>query len=348
MGDKKILMVGWGYPPDIEGGLDIHVAHLFEELRDAEIEVDLALPERYAPDRPGIIGVDAGEGGMLSRASELSRKVVELAEDYDLVHTHDWFGAESGLKAKKYSGTKWVATFHSLSSGRSRTPSPRIEEMERAMAERADSTIAVSRKLADELRDEFGIEPHVIHNGFSRKRRSGIDVKEELGINGRMFLFVGRHAEQKGLEHLVYGFSKFLDGNEGTLVIGGDGHMKDALEEFVEILGIQENVVFTGFIPEDELGDFYSSADVFVSPSINEPFGLTVTEAVEAGTTVVATESGAEEVLPDDLVIKIQPDSDSIAAGLERAVKREELRSYESRSWKQMAEDTLEVYEEFS
>ncbi len=345
---RKILMAGWGYPPDIEGGLDIHVAHLFEELRDAGIEVDLVLPEEYAPDRPDVIGVDAGEGDMLSRASKMSREVVELAEDYDVVHTHDWFGAESGLKAKKYSGTRWVSTFHSLSSGRSRTPSPRIEEMERAMAERADSTIAVSRKLADELEEEFGIEPHVIHNGFSRKKVSGIDIRQELGIDGRIFLFVGRHAEQKGLEHLIYGFSKYLKDNEATLVVGGDGHMRDALEEFVELLGIQENVFFTGFIPEDELGDFYSSADVFVSPSINEPFGLTVTEAVEAGTTVVATESGAEEVLPDELVIKIEPDSDSIASGLEKAVERDESRSFESRSWRQMAEDTLEVYEELS
>ncbi len=340
--EEKILMLGWGYPPEIDGGLDIHVARLFEELRALGLDVDLALPADRAPEKEGIISLDAGEGDMMEQVRNLSGEFVELAKDYDIVHTHDWFGAEPGLKAKKYSDVKWVATFHSLSSQRSRKPSHRIEEMERGMIERADSVIAVSEMLAREVEEKYELKPEVIHNGFSKAEVKGRDVKEELGIDTMIF-YVGRHAEQKGLEHLVYGFSKFLKNNSGKLVLGGDGHMRQALEEFVELLGIQENVVFAGFIPEEELGDYYASADVFVSPSINEPFGLTVTEAVNAGTPVVATRNGAEEILPSNSVVQVKPESDSICEGIRRALDRE-TPDFSSRSWEEVAEETLELY----
>lgn len=345
--EKKILMLGWGYPPDIDGGLDIHVANLFEELRELGIDVDLALPEDRAPEREGIIALETGEGDMVSKVRRLSKEFLELAEEYDIVHTHDWFGSEPGLKAKKYSDVDWISTFHSLSSQRSRKPSSVMEEMERGIVERADEVIAVSKMLAGEVNDSYGRKPTVIHNGFSQASSTGKDVKEELGIEGEMVLYVGRHAEQKGLEHLLYGFKKFLDERSATLVLGGDGHMRGALEEFTEMLDIEEEVVFEGFIPEEELGDYYTSADVFVSPSINEPFGLTVTEAVEAGTPVVATRSGAEEVLPGSAIVSVEPDSDSISQGLQKALERE-IPKFEPRSWREVAEETVEIYRDVS
>ena len=342
--NQKILLVGWGYPPKIDGGLDIHVKHLFEELREKGVDVKLALPKDRAPEEKGIIPVETGDGDMVQRSRELSQGIAEIAEDYDIVHTHDWFGAEAGLKAKKYSDTEWVATFHSLSCQRSRNSSGRLEKMEKAMTERSDVLVAVSELLADQVEEEYGKKPEVIHNGFSRPSGTGRNVKRDLGIE-KMVFFVGRHAEQKGLEHLIYGFSKFLEDNDATLVVGGKGHMTEALKEFAEMLEIEENVIFEGFIPDEELGDYYRSADVFVSPSIHEPFGLTVTEAVESGTPVVATESGVEEVLPEDAIIRVEPDSDSIAEGIEKGLDRE-VAGFEGRSWEEMAEETLELYRE--
>ena len=172
-------------------------------------------------------------------------------------------------------------------------------------------------------------------------------MKKELGIEDNMIFFVGRHTEQKGLEHLLYGFKKFLEDNSGTLVLGGKGHMQEALQEFTEILDIEDSVTFQGFIPEEELGDYYSSADVFVSPSINEPFGLTITEALEHQTPVVAAESGVEEVLPDNTIVKVSPSSDEICRGIEEALNRE-IGSIEGRSWREVAEETLEVYRDLA
>lgn len=346
----KVLLTGWGYPPQIDGGLDIHVYHLFKELGKKEgLEVSLALPKDNAPNREGIIRVPTGEGDMTWKARELSAEVAERAEEFDIIHTHDWFGAEAGFKASKYSDTLWVSTMHSLTTSRIRGTSEKIEKMEKVAAEEPDKLVAVSEGLREDLEESFDAEAAVIHNGFSKPSSRGLDVKKELGIDEDMIFFVGRHAEQKGIEHLLYGFQKFLeDGNDTSLVIGGDGHMREALENFTEILGIDDKVHFTGFIPSEELGDYYREAEVFVSPSINEPFGLTITEALESGTQVLATESGVNELVSTEALTEIRPESDSIAVGLEEALESSEEVEYESRTWEKMAEEVLQIYRSFN
>jgi len=345
--NSKILMTGWGYPPKIDGGLDIHVKHLFEELNSEGVEIDLVLPEDRAPEKKNVITVDVGDGDMVQKSRRLSQKVAELAKDYDIVHTHDWFGAETGFKARKYSDVKWISTFHSLSSSRNRNPGQELQKMEKVAAEESDQTIAVSIKLREKIENEFNSDPEVIHNGFSVPESSGIKVRKRHGVEGDMILFIGRHAEQKGLEHLIYGFNKLLEDQDATLVIGGKGHLSEALQTFVEILEVEENVVFTGFIPREELGDYYSAADVFVSPSINEPFGLTITEALESGTKVVATSNGVSEITGSS-IITVEPESDSIKQGIRKALEKDETVDYSNRSWKQMAKETIELYEKLA
>lgn len=346
----KILLTGWGFPPNIDGGLDIHVYHLFEELeKDEDIDVTLALPAENAPDRENVTAVETGEGDMAWRARNLSSEVAKISEEFDIIHTHDWFGAEAGFKASKYSNTAWISTIHSLISSRTRGSSEKITQMEQVAVSEPDKVISVSKGLKDDIKEEFRVNTSVIYNGFSQPSSTGKSVKKDLEIEDEMIFFVGRHAEQKGIEHLLYGFKKYLDnGGHATLVIGGDGHMRDSLEEFTQILEISEKVVFTGFIPSEELGDYYRDADVFVSPSINEPFGLTITEALESGTPVLATESGVNELVSTGAIFEITPDSDSIAEGIEQALKEDFSPEYESRSWKDMAEEIKEVYRELS
>ncbi len=343
---QKILLTGWNYPPEIEGGLDIHVYHLFQELKKKEdFEVDLALPAENAPDRENILAVETGDGDMIWKARKMSSEIANKAGEYDLIHTHDWFGAESGFKASKYGDTEWVSTMHSLHSSRTRGQSEEIEKLEKIAVEEPDTLIAVSENLRDDIEEKFGRKAEVVHNGFSSPSSKGKDVKEDLEISEDMIFFVGRHAEQKGIEHLLYGFKKFLDnGGEATLVIGGDGHMRESLERFTEILGVEEKVVFPGFIPSEELGDYYMAAEAFVSPSINEPFGLTITEALESGTKVLATENGVNELVSTDSIISIEPESDSIAEGIREALEKDEAPEYRTRTWIEMCEEIIEIY----
>jgi glycosyltransferase involved in cell wall biosynthesis len=102
--------------------------------------------------------------------------------------------------------------------------------------------------------------------------------------------------------------------------------------------------VFAGYVPQEELGDYYASADLFVSSSLSEPFGITIVEALSVGTRVVACESGAAELLPEDCVIEVEPDSDSIADGIERALAMDSPIEYEVRTWEQVGDEHVEFY----
>ncbi len=342
----KVLMLGWGFPPNVTGGLDTAVGELFEQLapRD-DIEVELVLPAEYAPpDREGIHGVDTGDGDIITRIGQLSATFVERAADADIIHTHDWFGYNPGSRAQAEHGVEWVTTFHSLSSDRNADPPQREVRTEQRVVNRADHLLAVSEFTARKLRHEYGGEADVIYNGFSTVETTGRDLKTELGIDGPMLFFVGRHTDQKGISYLLYALSE-LRRDDVTLVVGGSGHLSDQLKRFAELAGVEDRVEFVGFVPESDLGDYYASADLFVSPSRSEPFGITVVEALSVGTRVVATECGAAEVLPDDCLIQVGQDSSSIADGIERALEIDTPIEYEERTWAEVAREHREFYE---
>jgi glycosyltransferase involved in cell wall biosynthesis len=340
-------MLGWGFPPNITGGLDTAVGELFEqfEFRD-DIEFKLVLPEEYAPsDREQIHGVPTGSGDIITRIGRLAGEFASLAADVDIIHTNDWFGYNPGSRATATADVEWVTTFHSLSCDRNRNPPEREVETEQRVVNRADHTVAVSEFTRGRIRREYGVDSTVIYNGFSSVESTGRDVKAELGIDGKMLFFVGRHTHQKGLSYLLYAVSK-LRRDDVTLVLGGSGHLTEQLERFVELLGIEEQVIFPGYIPQEEIGDFYASADLFVSPSLAEPFGMTIVEALSVGTRVVAAECGAAEILPGDCVIEVTPNSESIAEGIDRALAMATPIEYDVRSWGDVADEHVDFYEE--
>jgi glycosyltransferase involved in cell wall biosynthesis len=343
----RVLMLGWGFPPNVTGGLDTAVGELFEEFADRDaIEMDLVLPEEYAPaDREGIHGVATGQGDIITRVGRLAGAFAEMAGDADVVHTNDWFGYNPGSRAKSTADVEWVTTFHSLSVDRNITPPQREVETEQRIANRADHLVAVSEYTRRRIRHEYDADATVIHNGFSSLEPTGRDVKADLGIDGEMLFFVGRHTHQKGLSYLLYALSK-LDRDDVTLVLGGSGHLTDQLERFAELLGVDDRVVFEGYIAQADLADYYASADLFVSPSLAEPFGMTIVEALSVGTRVVACESGAAELLPEDCVIEVEPDSDSIADGIARGLALSSPIEYEERTWSEVADDHVDFYGE--
>jgi glycosyltransferase involved in cell wall biosynthesis len=343
--DATVLMLGWGFPPNVTGGLDTHVGELFDGLEARGVDIELVLPAEYAPaDRENVHGVQTGDGDIITRIGRLSGEFADRAADADVIHTHDWFGYGPASRAASRSDAEWVTTFHSLSSDRNIDPPDREVETERRICQRCDHLLAVSELLAEKVRDQYGGDPEVIYNGFSTCETTGRDVKAEYGIDGKMAFFVGRHTDQKGISHLIYAMSK-LDRDDVTLVVGGSGHLTDQLKRFVELLDVEDHVVFAGYVPEAELGDYYASADVFVSPSLSEPFGITIAEALSVGTRVVATECGIAEVLTEDALVEVEVDSDSIAAGIERALELEGPPEYEPVTWDEVCDRTIDYYE---
>jgi glycosyltransferase involved in cell wall biosynthesis len=341
-----VAMLGWGFPPDVTGGLDTHVGELFEGLRAEGVDVSLVLPAEHAPERDGIVPVETGRGDILTRVNRMTDAFVDAAAGADVVHTHDWFGYGPGSQAAAAHDVPWLTSFHSLSSDRNVDPPEREVETERRLARRADHSVAVSRLLADRVREQYGAAPDVVYNGFSTPQRTGLDVRERHGLapDDPMLLFVGRHTHQKGIDHLLYAL-EHLPQDDLTLVVGGTGHLTPRLRRFADLLGVRDSLVFAGYLPERELGDYYAAADLFVSPSLSEPFGITITEALMVGTRVVATRSGVGEILPRDALIEVAPDSRSIAAGVTRGLALPGDPEFEPRPWSAVAEETLAVYE---
>jgi len=342
----RVLMLGWGFPPNISGGLDTAVGALFEEFsaRD-DVKIELVLPAEFAPEgRDGIHGVSTGEGDVRDRVNRMAGEFVDRAADADVVHTHDWFGYGPGSRAQVAQNVQWVTTFHSLSSDRNRNPPDREVQTEQRVADRTDHLITVSELTRTKVLGEYGADSTVIYNGFSSVEPTGKDVTADLGIVGKILFFIGRHTHQKGISYLIYAMEK-LRRDDVTLVIGGKGHLTDQLKLFVEMLGLEDQVKFVGYVPDEELGDYYACADLFVSPSIAEPFGITFVESLSVGTRVVAGECGAAEVLPEDCLIEVEPNSWSIADGIERALAIDTPVEYENRTWATVADEHVEFYE---
>jgi glycosyltransferase involved in cell wall biosynthesis len=344
-----VAMLGWGFPPDVTGGLDTYVGEIFGGLRDEGVDVRLVLPAEHAPERDGIVPVETGRGDILTRVNRMTDAFVDVAAGADVVHTHDWFGYGPGSQAAAANDVPWLTTFHSLSSDRNVDPPEREVETERRLARRADRSTAVSKLLAARVREQYGADPDVVYNGFSTPTRTGVDVRDRHGVaaDDPMLWFVGRHTHQKGIDHLFYAL-EHLPQEDLVLVVGGTGHLTPRLERFAELLGVRDKVVFAGYVPDDELGDYYAAADLFVSPSLSEPFGITITEALMVGTRVVATESGVGEILPPDALIEVDVDSRSIAAGVTRGLALPGEPEFEPRPWSAVAMETLAIYEEMA
>jgi len=342
-------MLGWGFPPNITGGLDTVVGELYEQLEPRDdVQFELVLPDEYAPDdREGIHGVATGQGDIVTRIGRLAGDFADLAADADIIHTNDWFGYNPGSMATSDHDVEWVTTFHSLSADRNVNPPDREVRTEQRVANRSDHLVAVSEFTKDRIKEQYDADSRVIYNGFTAVESTGRDLKEELDIDGKMLFFVGRHTDQKGISYLLYALSK-LRRDDVTLVLGGSGHLTDQLRRFVELLGIEDQVIFEGYLPQEELGDYYASADLFVSPSLAEPFGITIVESLSVGTRVVACRSGAAELLPKDCVIEVTPDSDAIADGIEHALSLTSPIEYDERTWEEVANEHVEFYNEIA
>ncbi|MEF8881148.1 MAG: glycosyltransferase family 4 protein [Halapricum sp.] len=340
-----VLHLGWGFPPKITGGLDTALAELFEafEARDS-IDMHLALPEEFDPgNRENVHGIETGSGDLITRVNRMEESFVELAEDADIVHTNDWFGYQPGASAQQAHDIPWVTTFHSLSIERNLDPPDLEVEAEQRIVDEADHLVTVSNVTRQRIKEHHGGDARVIYNGFPSVTPTGRDVKEELDIDGEMLFFVGRHTHQKGLSYLLAAVER-LSREDVTLVIGGTGHLTDQLRQFADALDIEDQVEFVGYVPEEELADYYASADLFVSPSLAEPFGITVVEALSVGTRVVTTDCGAAEILPEDCLIQVTPDSREVARGIQEGLAMDGPLEYEERTWSDVADDHEEFY----
>ena len=366
----KILMIGWGFPPKIQGGLDIHVYEISRELAK-RAEVLLALPEFNSPKRDSegikIIPVrcpKASAGSLVKTVSWYGKNAAEACRnlDFDVIHSHDWFGVEAAEILKQKTGKPWVFTLHSLEFMRSCEQGGKsiMERQERRGAEKCDKVLTVSRLMRKEIAERYGGKAEkidVVYNSAKEQEGEPGKIRKKLGLGERpVALFLGRLSNQKGPEYFLRSAKIVLDKiPEARFLVAGEGHMREGLEKFSKHMGLEGKVAFTGFVPESDLASYYAAADVFALPSLHEPFGITALESLLAGTPVIVSEgAGALERLPEmDCVYKIRPgDSGDLAekmvSGLSRrrrVSEREREAVKKAYSWERSAAEIFELYQ---
>jgi len=242
--------------------------------------------------------------------ARVARKIAErhARKPYDLVHVHGRFNLGAAVMAKHLTGLPFVWTVHSTAFDEA--VEAKVDDwqynFERVGGREADRIIAVSKRTKSQLNSRFGLKSKkisVIYNGIDAKRfasgRSARHLRSEV-------LFHGRLTNQKGPKYFLLAARDYLSrfSHRARFVMSGKGHLGDNLERFSRELRINRSVSFPGFIPERRLPAVYSESDVFVLPSVSEPFGITVLEAAAAGVPAVISKTcGVGEVLKSCLKV---------------------------------------------
>jgi N-acetyl-alpha-D-glucosaminyl L-malate synthase BshA len=186
------------------------------------------------------------------------------------------------------------------------------------------------------------------------------DIKKDYKINSTMILTVGRISEEKGIEHMIKAVPFILkEIPEVKLVIIGDGPEKNRLEELVKNLNLTENIIFIGWILNNDLNKFYKSADIFVLPSLREGMGVVLLEAMACGTPVIGSDiGGIKDMIKDgeNGFLAVPGNPEDIAQKIIRLLSNEDLRQkfsdnglkkvQEKFSWDVVNEKFVKIYED--
>lgn len=236
------------------------------------------------------------------RARDIAKK-----ETFDVIHAHDWLSFLAGVEAKKVSGKPLILHMHATEFDRTggQGVNQAVYDIEReSMMQYADGIIAVSNFTKQKIVERYGVPAEkiqVVHNGIDECDYTSIpDRLSEMKKAGqKIVLFAGRITIQKGPEYFVRAAKRVLDVNPNVLfLVAGSGDMERQMLLEAASLGISDRVIFVGFLRGDDLNAVYKIADLFVMPSVSEPFGITPLESIIAGTPVlISKQSGVSEVL---------------------------------------------------
>jgi glycosyltransferase involved in cell wall biosynthesis len=227
---------------------------------------------------------------------------------FDIIHAHDWMTVPAALCARRISGKPLVLHIHSLEYDRSGDSADgEILKIEQAGLEQADRLIAVSHRTKRMIVERYGIPPQkvsVVYNAVSRNEAQRIYRTERPGKN-RIVLFLGRITFQKGPDYFVEAAARVLKVlPDVTFVMAGAGNMMRQMIERVGELKIGDRFHFTGFLQGEEIERIFSLSDLYVMPSVSEPFGISPLEAMLYDVPVILSrQSGVAEILKHALKV---------------------------------------------
>ena len=227
---------------------------------------------------------------------------MEPKDEFDLIHAHDWLTYLAGIAAKELTGKPLVVHVHATSFDRGTEDQidSRVYDIEKRGMMAADKVIAVSDLTRNIVINKYGIDPEkvvTVHNAVDFSGRENLKV--ERGVRDKVVTFLGRITFQKGPEYFIEAAAKVLKRTSGVrFVMAGSGDMMNRCIRHVAKLGISDRFHFTGFLRGAEVQKMFAMSDVYIMPSVSEPFGISPLEAMRSNVpAIISNQSGAAEVL---------------------------------------------------
>lgn len=222
-------------------------------------------------------------------------------QQFDVIHAHDWLTYAAGIAAKKVSGKPLVIHVHATEFDRSgENVNQLVYDLERQGMLAADRVITVSNLTRNIVISRYGIDPSkviTVHNAVDFQSYSEMNV--ERGVKEKVVTFLGRITYQKGPEYFIEAAHKVLKAYPNVrFVMAGSGDLMNRSIRRVAKLKIATHFHFTGFLRGQDVQKMFAHSDVYVMPSVSEPFGISPLEAMRSGVpTIISKQSGVAEVL---------------------------------------------------
>ncbi len=298
--------------------------------------------------------------GEVRRYADLALKLA-ANEQFDVIHAHDWMTYPAGVAVSRMTGKPLLVHVHSTEFDRSgEHVNQAIYDIERMGMHAADKVIAVSYLTRSIIISRYGVsgdKVEVVHNGVDRNGSGTLAVGEAtIKKDERIVLFLGRITMQKGPEYFLRAAKKVLEVMDNVrFVMAGSGDLMHRAVEMAAELGIGSRVLFTGFLRGEDVHRIYQMADLYVMPSVSEPFGIAPLEALDNDVPVIISkQSGVSEVLRHALKVDfwdVNEIANKIVAVLKYPPLEMTLRShgnFEVRKlrWKDSAAKCLKIYED--
>ena len=259
------------------------------------------------------------EGQLMAQIQRYARLASELAADdtFDVIHAHDWMTYPGGVAAKAVTGKPLVVHVHSTEFDRSgKNVNQEIYDIERMGMHAADCVVCVSHLTATIVRNRYGVAPaktQVVYNAVDLPNDAGLGLKP-IKHTEKIVLFLGRLTMQKGPEYFLRAAKKVVEKfKDVRFVVAGSGDLIARCIEEAAALGLGGYVTFTGFLRGGDVDRVFQMADLYVMPSVSEPFGIAPLEALSHNVPVIISkQSGVSEVLTHALKVDFW-DTDEMA-----------------------------------
>ncbi len=231
----------------------------------------------------------------------------DLAGQFDVIHAHDWLTYYAGIAAKKISGKPLVVHMHATEYDRSgENVNTEVYAIEKGGMHAADRVIAVSNLTRKIVIDKYFVPGEKVITVHNAVRFAGEGLEQvERGVDDKIVTFLGRITFQKGPDYFVEAAAKVLQRVKNVrFVMAGSGDMMNHVIRRVAKLGIADRFHFTGFLRGEQVQKMFALSDVYIMPSVSEPFGISPLEAMRSNVpSIISKQSGVAEVLKH--VIKV-------------------------------------------